>query len=73
MYRYHVVRFSRLINETSHFNESDLLLIVRSKDCYSPRYRAAALRHLVMCAPLSVTQGRPFAERRRMVRVHYGA
>ncbi|CAE6967723.1 hypothetical protein [Paraburkholderia domus] len=72
MYRRHVVRFSLMIHETNRFDESELLDIVRAKDCFSPRYRTAALRHLVMDAPLSVTQGRPFAERRRLVRRHYG-
>jgi hypothetical protein len=33
--------------------------------------RAAALRWLVHLAPLSVTQGAPFAERRRLARIHY--
>lgn len=48
-----------------------LVRIIRSKDCYSVRVRAAALRNLVGIASLDVTQGRPFAERRRLVRQHY--
>jgi len=38
---------------------------------YSARLRAAALRVLTAIAPIEVTQGRPFAERRRLVRRHY--
>ena len=34
-------------------------------------FRAAALRVLVGRAPLNVTQGRPFAERRRLVRAFH--
>ena len=48
-----------------------LVRIIRSKDCYSVRMRAAALRTLVCKAPLDVTLGRPYAERRRLVRKHY--
>lgn len=48
-----------------------LVRIIRSKDCYCVRVRAAALRNLVGKASLDVTQGRPFAERRRLVRKHY--
>lgn len=33
--------------------------------------RAAGLRVLIARAPVSVTLGRPFAERRRLVRQHY--
>jgi hypothetical protein len=38
---------------------------------YSPWVRAAALRNLTCQAPLDVTLGRPYAERRRLVRKHY--
>lgn len=38
---------------------------------YSARLRSAALRVLVGKSPLEVTQGRPYAERRRLVRQHY--
>ncbi|WP_158244555.1 hypothetical protein [Paraburkholderia rhynchosiae] len=48
-----------------------LITIVRACDCYSPMFRAAALRHIVMQAPLQVTGGQPFAARRRAVRRFY--
>lgn len=35
------------------------------------RARAAPLRVLTCTAPLEVTQGRPYAERRRLVRKHH--
>ena len=65
-------QFYRLVFETYVLNESQLLLIVRSKDVWSARYRAAALRHLHRLAPLDVTQGRPFADARRLARRNYG-
>ena len=65
-------RFHLLVHETYRFNEQELLVIVRGRDVFSPRYRAAALRHLHRIAPLEVTQGRPFAEARRLARRHYG-
>ena len=45
--------------------------IVREKR-YPPLLREAALRWLVHSAPPSVTQGAPFAQRRRYVRRFYG-
>ncbi|OLL27190.1 hypothetical protein BTH42_34065 [Burkholderia sp. SRS-W-2-2016] len=56
----------------SYETHDRLLRIVKSKKRYSPHYRAAALRLLVVAAPGSVTGGRVFAERRRRVRIHYG-
>ena len=47
------------------------LLQVLSNNTGTSRFRAAALRNLVACAPLEVTRGRPFLERRRLVRKHY--
>lgn len=64
--------FYRLVHETYGLAEAELLVIIRAKGVFSPRYRAAALRHLHRIAPLDVTQGRPFAEARRLVRRHYG-
>lgn len=37
----------------------------------SVRARAAALRVLTCIASLEITQGRPYAERRRLVRKHH--
>jgi|JI10StandDraft_1071094.scaffolds.fasta_scaffold80572_3 hypothetical protein len=48
-----------------------LLNVVRNRDSYTPLYRTAALRNVVCAAPLDVTQGRCFAERRRLCRSHF--
>ncbi|PVX85757.1 hypothetical protein [Paraburkholderia unamae] len=64
-------QFHHLVYVTYELSESQLLAVVRAKDAFSVRYRAAALRHLHRLAPLDVTQGRPFAEARRLVRRHH--
>jgi hypothetical protein len=50
----------------------DRAMIVKAKLRYSTHYRTAALRCLIGAAPLTVKRGRPFAERRRLVRRYYG-
>lgn len=72
MNRQRIFRFSLMIWQTCGLPREDLLRIVKAKRRYSTHYRAAALRHLVGDAPLAVTGGRPFAERRRLVRQHCG-
>ena len=72
MVRPHVVRFSRMVYDCYRCSHGQLLEIISAKGRLSARYRAAALRNLVGNAPLSVTLGRPYAERRRLVRKHYG-
>ncbi|WP_176060297.1 hypothetical protein [Paraburkholderia sp. BCC1876] len=72
MNRQRILRFSLAVFATYRLPHDKLVRIARSKRLYSSYYRAAALRHLVADAPLSVTGGRPFAERRRRVRAHYG-
>lgn len=72
MNRHRIVRFAMLVYATYGLPRETLLGIVKAKRRYSPHYRAAALRHLVGDAPLTVTGGQPFAERRRRVRSHYG-
>jgi hypothetical protein len=67
MNRDRIFRFGMMVWQTYGLSKEELLRIVRSKNRYSTRYRAAALRHLVCEAPLSVTGGYPFAERRRRV------
>jgi hypothetical protein len=71
MFRDRIVRFSRLVAQTYPLPRDVLVSIVRAQDRYSPMFRAAALRHIVAKAPLDVTGGRPFAERRRAVRRFY--
>lgn len=66
------IRFSRCIFQTYRLPAEALVAIARDRARYTPVMRAAALRNLVGEAPLAVTQGRPFAERRRLVRAHYG-
>jgi hypothetical protein len=72
MNRQRIFRFGLMVWQTYGFSREQLVRIVRSKALYSAHYRTAALRHLVVAAPLSVTGGQPFAERRRRVRQHYG-
>lgn len=72
MNRERTLRFGMQLYHLYGLPETALLRVVKSKKRYSPHYRAAALRHLVCAAPLSVTEDRPFAERRRRVRKHYG-
>ena len=71
MNRQRIFRFGLMIWQTGGLSPEQLLRIVKSKRRYSPHFRAAALRRLVLEAPLSVTCGKPFAERRRRVRQHY--
>jgi hypothetical protein len=72
MNRQRVLRFALQVYRTSFLSHDALIDVVKAKRLYSTHYRAAALRHVVLNAPLSVTGGRSFAERRRLVRRHYG-
>ncbi len=64
--------FFAFIRATHTLPVASLRSIVANKAHSSPRYRAAALRNLMQAAPLDVTLGRPFAEKRIIVRLHYG-
>lgn len=55
---------------TRRLDEGALTAIVRQPE-HSTIQRIAALRWLIHQAPIDVTQGRPYAERRRLVRDHY--
>ncbi|MFL9911978.1 hypothetical protein [Paraburkholderia sp. RL17-337-BIB-A] len=72
MNRERILRFGLMIFQTSGLPQEALVDIVKAKKRYSSHFRAAALRNLICDAPLSVTGGQPFAERRRRVRRHYG-
>lgn len=48
------------------------LLAVLQERRYPPLLRLAALRWLIHGAPLEVTHGAPYPDRRRFVRLHYG-
>ena len=66
-----LTRLMAFIQGLSNQQPPELREIVGEKR-YPPLMREAALRWLVHSAPLSVTQGAPFAERRRYVRRYYG-
>jgi hypothetical protein len=72
MNRERILRFGKMIFQTNSLPHEVLVQIIKSRTQYSTYFRAAALRNLVGHAPLSVTCGRPFADRRRLVRRHYG-
>lgn len=72
MNRERILRFGLMIFQTYGLPQEALVHIVKAKKRYSTHYRAAALRNLVGDAPLSVTGGQHFAERRRRVRRHFG-
>lgn len=63
-------RFMLHVRTTSVLPAYHLVRIARSP--YSPQMRSAALRNLVCQAPIEVTLGRPYPEKRRLVRAHYG-
>lgn len=63
-------RFFGHIRATYVLPVHHLVRVARSSS-YSPLMRCAALRNLVAVAPLEVTRGRCFLERRRLVRAHY--
>lgn len=63
--------FIRSVHQTYPHSVDVLLTIIRNKAHSSLSFRAGALRNLVWQAPLTVTQGRPYLERRRAVRKHY--
>jgi len=66
-----LTRLITFIQGLSRQQPQALQEIVREKR-YPPLLREAALRWLVHSAPLTVTQGAPFAQRRRHVRRFYG-
>ncbi len=65
-------RFFRYVRASYELPDCELIRIAKSDRLYSAAFRAAALMNLVGNAPLAVTKGRPYAERRRLCRVHYG-
>ena len=65
-------RFFGSIQRYATLTLTQLIDVARDGKQYSPRSRAAALRHIVARAPITVTQGRPYAARRRLVRRHFG-
>lgn len=72
MNRERILRLGMQIYLLHGLPDQELVRIIRAKHRYSTYCRTAALRCLVGTAPLAVTCGRPFAERRRRVRHHFG-
>lgn len=66
-----LTRLITFVHGLSRQQPEQLQYIVREKR-FPPLLREAALRWLVHSAPLSVTHGAPFAQRRRYVRRFYG-
>ena len=50
---------------------TDPLLAEMQEGRYPPLLRVAALRWLIHWAPLDITKGAPYLQRRRYVRQHY--
>lgn len=63
-------RFFSLIRQTYNPTQDQLIAVIRDRG-YSARYRCAALRNLICSAPLAVTRGACYLERRRLVRQAY--
>jgi hypothetical protein len=72
IFRQRIFDFSRLVAQSYGLSADQLVAVIKARDQFTVRMRAAALRNLVCSAPLAVTQGRPYAERRRLARAHYG-
>jgi hypothetical protein len=54
-----------------HYTIEQLLAVMQDRR-YPPLLRVAALRWLIHWAPLDITKGAPYLQRRRYVRQHYG-
>lgn len=50
---------------------ADQLIEMLNEKHHAPLLRCAALRWLISAAPLEITQGAPYGERRRYVRRHH--
>ncbi|WGS55062.1 hypothetical protein LFL96_36920 (plasmid) [Paraburkholderia sp. D15] len=72
MNRSRIRRLCTLVSATYGLPHDTLAYLATAKSRYPVLFRAAALRHIVRNAPLSVTLGQPFAAARRRVRRHYG-
>lgn len=66
-----LMTFSRAIMLVYGRGIDELVQIVRNRGRYQIIYRLAALRCLVARAPLEVTHGAPYLQRRMAVRRHY--
>ena len=65
-------KFFGHIRATTVLPHHHLIRVVQAAHQYSPLMRVAALRILIANAPVEVTKGRCYLERRRLVRTHYG-
>jgi hypothetical protein len=62
--------FYRSVRAVDVLPQHHLVRIAKERG-YHVRVRAAALRVLTSTSPVEITMGRPYAERRRLVRKHY--
>ena len=65
------IAFQRAILASYGMTPAELCVIVRERR-HSLLMRVGALRNLIGSADLSITHGRCYLERRRLVRKHYG-
>lgn len=63
-------RLTTFVAEMSSYTIGHLLPILRERR-FAPIVRTAALRCLIHLAPLRITKGAPFPQRRRYVRQFY--
>ena len=71
MFTKRIQRLAEFIQGLRTSTTDELKSIVHERR-YPLLLREAALRWLIHSAPLDVTHGAPFGERRRYVRQHYG-
>ena len=64
-------RFMVLLTGLRHYTTEQLLAVMQDRR-YPPLMRVAALRWLIHWAPLDITKGAPYLQRRRYVRQHRG-
>lgn len=64
-------RFFLYVRQTYGLGADELVRVIRASEQYTLSLRVAALRNLVAIAPISITQGRCYAQRRRLVRSHF--
>lgn len=63
-------RFVVYLSQIRYFQTYILMEIIRDTS-RTKLFRLAALRTLVCASPIEITQGRPYIERKKLVRTHY--
>lgn len=64
-------RFNRLVHDASKMDTHALVECVRAKTRFTPLARVAALRVLIHHAPIEITRGAVYLQRRAFVREHF--